>query len=130
MNRLSQGFGAQADVAIIGSGHNGLIAAYYLSRAGLKTVVFERRPDVGGGAVTSEIHPGFRGPALSHETLLEERIAREMNLVSHGLTTVAAAVRVCSLEAGGAPLVIYDDAARTADSIRQFSARDADAYPI
>ena len=129
MTQLRQGFGAQADVAIIGGGHNGLIAAYYLARAGLKAVVFERRDDVGGGAVTSEIHPGFRCPVLTHEGLLHEEVARDMNLERHGLALLSPAARVCSLSAGSAPLVIYDDPAHSAANIRRVSVRDATAYP-
>ena len=48
------------DIIIIGGGHNGLVAACYLAKSGLKTLVLERREVVGGGAVTEEIHPGFR----------------------------------------------------------------------
>jgi phytoene dehydrogenase-like protein len=129
MSHLRQGSGAQADVAVIGGGHNGLIAAYYLARAGLKAVVFERRDDIGGGAVTSEIHPGFHCPVLSHEALLQEEIARDMSLERHGLALLAPGARVCSLSAGSAPLVIYDDPALSAASIRRVSARDAAAYP-
>jgi phytoene dehydrogenase-like protein len=117
------------DVAIIGGGHNGLIAAYYLARAGLKTVVFERRGEVGGGSVTSEIHPGFRCPTLSHETLLHDRIARDMHLERHGLARLTPAAQVCSLATGAAPLVLYDDVERSAESIGRLSAHDADAYP-
>ena len=55
-------------VVIIGGGHNGLTAAYYLAKAGHKPLVIERRPIVGGAAVTEEFAPGFRGPTLAHAT--------------------------------------------------------------
>ena len=129
MSRLRQGFGAQADVAIIGGGHNGLVAAYYLAKGGLRPVVFERRDVVGGGALTAEIHPGFRCPVLSHETLLQNQIARDMNLERHGLTLLTPGARACALSAAGAPLVIHDDHAVTAEGIRRFSTKDAAAYP-
>ena len=51
---------------IIGAGHNGLVAAFYLAKAGYRPIVLERREQVGGAAVTSEIHPGFRVPTLAH----------------------------------------------------------------
>ena len=54
------------DAIIIGAGHNGLVAACYLAKSGLKTLVLEAREVVGGGAVTEEIHPGFRVSALDH----------------------------------------------------------------
>jgi len=53
-------------VVIIGGGHNGLTAAFYLATAGLNPLVLEQSDIVGGGAITTEIHPGFRGPALTH----------------------------------------------------------------
>ena len=53
------------DIIIIGAGHNGLVAAYYLAKAGLKTLVLERREMVGGGAITEEFHPGFRCSTLA-----------------------------------------------------------------
>ena len=61
---------------IIGSGPNALAAAFYLARAGRKPVVLERRDVVGGGAITTELHPGFRCPTLTHEILLHERVLR------------------------------------------------------
>jgi phytoene dehydrogenase-like protein len=57
-----------ADVAIVGGGQNGLVTAFYLAKAGLKPVVLERRDTVGGGAITSELDPGFRCPTLTHST--------------------------------------------------------------
>ena len=57
---------AQRDVVVIGAGHNGLVAACYLARAGYKPLVLERRDVVGGAVVTEEIHAGYRCPALAH----------------------------------------------------------------
>jgi phytoene dehydrogenase-like protein len=116
------------DVVIIGGGHNGLIAAFYLAKAGLKPLVLERRGEVGGGAVTGDLHPGFRCPTLSHRTRLHERIVRDMDLERHGLVLLDAAAQVCSLSTGHGPLVLYDDVARSVESLRQLSAKDAAAY--
>jgi phytoene dehydrogenase-like protein len=118
-----------SEVIIIGSGHNGLVAAYYLAKAGLKPIVFERRDEVGGGAITEEIHAGFRCPALSHETLLQDRIVRDMDLARHGLELVTPAAQVCSLATPGAPLVLFEDVRSSVESLRRISPRDADAYP-
>ena len=68
------------DVIVIGAGHNALVAAFYLAKAGRRPVVLEKQPHVGGGAVTTEIHEGFRCPRFSHEVLLDERIVDDLNL--------------------------------------------------
>ncbi|HEX6974896.1 MAG TPA: FAD-dependent oxidoreductase, partial [Vicinamibacterales bacterium] len=56
------------DALVIGGGHNGLTTAFYLAKAGLKVTVLERRPIVGGAAVTEEIAPGYRCPTMAHAT--------------------------------------------------------------
>ncbi len=77
------------DVAIIGGGHNGLVCAYYLAKAGLKTVVCEARSIVGGAAVTEEFHPGFRNSSASYTvSLLNPQIIQDLELHRHGLTVV------------------------------------------
>src|SRR6267378_4037558 len=77
------------DAAIIGGGHNGLVCAAYLAAAGLKIVVLERRGVVGGAAVTAEFHPGFRNSVASYAvSLLNPKIIRDLDLVSHGLRIV------------------------------------------
>ena len=114
---------------VIGGGHNGLIAAFYLAKAGVKPIVLEARDAVGGGAATSEIHPGFRCPTLTHEVLLQQRIVQEMDLGRHGLELLTPPAQVCSLSSAG-PLVIYDDAQRTQRCIESFSRKDAAAFPL
>src|SRR5947209_1887189 len=74
------------DVVVLGGGHNGLVCAAYLARAGLKVLVVERRHVVGGAAVTEEVYPGFRFSVASYVvSLLRPEIIRELNLPSHGL---------------------------------------------
>jgi phytoene dehydrogenase-like protein len=74
------------DAIVIGAGHNGLTAAAYLARAGKKVLVLERRPVVGGAAVTEEVFPGFKFSVCSYVvSLLRPEIIRELDLVSHGL---------------------------------------------
>lgn len=116
------------DSLLIGSGPNALVAAYYLAKGGLKPIVLERRSTVGGGAITEEIHPGFRCPALSHEVLLHERIVRDLDLSRHGFGAIVSDVEVCALSGSGAPLVLYSDPARTAEALRRERPNDADAY--
>src|SRR5882672_4478012 len=89
---------AKRDVVIIGGGHNGLVTAFYLAKAGRKPLVLERRPVVGGAAITDEFHPGFRVPTLAH-TLgpLRADVMRDMALDRHGLSVIRPEVRDVSL---------------------------------
>ena len=114
---------------VIGAGHNGLTTAFYLAKAGFKPVVLESRSEVGGGAITAEIHPGFHCPALTHEVLLQQRIVREMDLERHGLELLRSSAPICALPQNGPPLLIDDRAEQTQASIRSFSAKDGDAFP-
>ena len=76
------------DVVIIGAGHNGLVTAFYLAKAGFKPLVLERRAQTGGCAITEEFHPGFRCSTLAHATgPIRPDIVRDMNLAQHGLKT-------------------------------------------
>jgi phytoene dehydrogenase-like protein len=113
---------------IIGGGHNGLVAAFYLAKGGLKPIVLERRGEIGGGAMTGEIHPGFHCPTLSHEVLLHDRIAHDMDLARHGLDRLTPAARVCAPSTQGEPLVLYDEVEQSVESLRRASAKDAEAY--
>ena len=76
-------------IVIIGGGHNGLVAAFYLARAGLRPLVLERRDRVGGGAVTGELIPGFRVPTLAHAFgSLRSDIAADLDLSRRGLELI------------------------------------------
>jgi phytoene dehydrogenase-like protein len=114
---------------VIGGGHNGLAAAFYLAKAGLQPLVLEARDSIGGGAVTSELHSGFRVPRLTHHTPIWADIAREMELTRHGVQFLEPQAEVYTADASGRALVLYGDAARSAQAIRALSAKDADAYP-
>ena len=73
------------DVIIVGAGHNGLVAAGYLARAGLKTLVLESRPIVGGACVTEEVFPGYKVSTTSYLcSLLLEKVIKELELEKFG----------------------------------------------
>src|SRR6218665_2270821 len=77
------------DTVIIGGGHNGLVCAFYLARAGLSVRVLERRDVVGGAAVTEEFHPGFRNSVASYTvSLLNPKVIADLDLHRHGLRVV------------------------------------------
>ncbi|HEX7284737.1 MAG TPA: NAD(P)/FAD-dependent oxidoreductase, partial [Candidatus Angelobacter sp.] len=118
------------DLVIIGGGHNGLVTAFYLAKAGFKPLVLERREQVGGAAVTEEFHPGFRCSTLAHSAgpLLPE-IVRDMQLERHGLKLITPEVAATALSSDGRALVLYHDAKRAAQEIAKFSANDAAQYP-
>jgi phytoene dehydrogenase-like protein len=117
-------------IVIIGAGHNGLVAAFYLAKAGLAPLVLERREVVGGAAVTEEFHEGFRCSTLAHSAgPLMPQIVRELELERRGLSFIRTDVRVFAPSPDGRALVIYDDIKRTSSELKNFSARDAESYP-
>ena len=89
------------DVVIIGGGHNGLITAFYLAKAGYKPLVLERRPQAGGAAITQEFHPGFHCSTLAHSAgPLRPDVVRDMQLEKHGLKLISPDVATVSLSPG------------------------------
>jgi phytoene dehydrogenase-like protein len=119
------------DVIIIGGGHNGLVTAFYLAKAGYKPLVLERRTQTGGAAITEEFSPGFRCSTLAHSAgpLLPE-VVNDMQLARHGLKQVTPEVAVTALSPDGRALVLYNDAVRAAQEIAKFSGKDAERYPV
>jgi phytoene dehydrogenase-like protein len=118
----------KSQVVIIGGGHSGLVAAFYLAKAGLKPLVLERSTRIGGGAITTEISPGFHCPSLSHEVLVHDQIVAEMELRQHGLELLSAEADVCALSTNGDPIVLWNESGRAADALRARRAKDGQAY--
>jgi phytoene dehydrogenase-like protein len=118
------------DVVIIGGGHNGLVTAFYLAKAGYKPLVLERSTQVGGAAVTDEFHPGFRCSTLAHTAgPILPSVARDMQLEKHGLKLITPEVCVTALSPDGRALSLYQDARKSAQEIAAFSQKDAAKYP-
>jgi phytoene dehydrogenase-like protein len=117
------------DIVIIGGGHNGLVTAFYLAKAGFKPLVLERRSQVGGAAITEEFHPGFRSSVLAHSAALRPDIVRDMQLEQHGLKLITPDVAVTALSPDGPALVLYRDTEKASQEIAKFSKKDAVAWP-
>lgn len=112
------------DAIIIGAGHNGLVCAWYLARAGLKVTLLERRGVVGGAAVTEEFHPGFRNSVAAYTvSLLNPKVIRDMELARHGLRIVERPLSNFLPFEDGRYLKV--GAGRTALEVARFSQRDA-----
>jgi phytoene dehydrogenase-like protein len=115
-----------APIAIIGGGHNALVTAFYLAKAGHKPIVLERRHLPGGAAVTEEFAAGFRGPTLAHATgPMRASVLRDMGV---RVEFVRPETRLVTIAADGRALALSVDESRSADAIRGFSATDAEHY--
>ena len=118
------------DAVIIGGGHNGLVTAAYLARAGRKVLVLERRELLGGCAVTEEIWPGYRVSTGAYLTsLMQERIVRELELERHGYVVDAKDPAFFSAFPDGRHFFMWQDRAKTLAEIAKFSRHDAEVYP-
>ena len=121
------------DVAIIGGGHNGLVCAAYLARAGRKVIVLERRERVGGAAMTEEVFPGFRFSVFSYVvSLLRPEIIRDLELPRHGLHILPLESTLTPLPEGsvkgGNYLAQWNDHDQNRRELARHSLRDAEAY--
>src|SRR5579864_1718554 len=117
------------DVVIIGGGHNGLVTAFYLARAGFKPLVLERRAVVGGAAVTEEFHPGFRASVLDGVAgPLVPAVAKDMQLERHGVQYLEPKCRVFAPSQDTRALILHSSAVESAKRIAPFSQHDSAKY--
>ncbi len=117
------------DAVIIGGGHNGLVTSAYLAAGGMKVLVLERRPYVGGASVTEEPWPGYKVSTAAYVlSLLRPEISRDLELKKHGLTVYPQDPPYFQPYPDGRTLMIWNDPAKTRPEIAKFSARDAEVY--
>ncbi|HEY7851841.1 MAG TPA: NAD(P)/FAD-dependent oxidoreductase, partial [Caulobacteraceae bacterium] len=114
------------DALIVGGGHNGLVCAFYLARAGYRVRVLERREIVGGAAITEEFHPGFRNSTASYSvSLLNPKVIADMQLARHGLRVVIRPLSYFAPADDHRYLILDKDPERSRREVARFSERDA-----
>lgn len=125
---MSKNKNITCDVAIIGAGHNGLVCAYYLARAGLNVRMYESRDVVGGAAVTEEFHPGYRNSVASYTvSLLNPKVISDMRLYDRGLRVVERDVNNFWPHPDGNLLAFLTDYEQLKQEFALFSEHDAEA---
>ena len=119
------------DAIVVGAGHNGLISAAYLARAGWRVLVLERRPVIGGCCVTEEVFPGYKVSTVAYVcSLLRPEIIRDLKLNEHGYELLTRDPSSFSPYPGNRHLLFWQDPQATCQEIAKFSPRDAERYPL
>lgn len=118
------------DVIILGGGHNGLVAAAYLAKAGRRVLLLERREILGGACATEELFPGYRFSACSYLCyLFQDKVIEDLNLRAHGFEVFPIDPWRFLPLPDGSRLLLWNDVERTQAEIARFSRRDAENYP-
>jgi phytoene dehydrogenase-like protein len=118
------------DAIIIGGGHNGLVCAAYLAKAGLDVLLLERRDILGGACITEELIPGYRFSACSYYChLLQSKVVDDLELRRHGFHVYHINPQKLYVYPDGRSFLLWDGVEQTQDAIARFSTHDAHAYP-
>src|SRR5438552_8807039 len=118
------------DAIIIGAGHNGLVTAAYLARAGYRVLVLERRDIVGGCCITEELWPGYKVSTAAYvNSLLRREIIRDLELKKYGFDMIPRSPSSFTTFPDGRYLMMGPDKEMASREIANFSAKDAEAYP-
>ncbi len=117
------------DIVIVGAGHNGLVTAAYLARRGLRVMVLERRPVVGGACVTEPVFPGCKVSTAAYLSgLMLPEVIRDLELPRFGYSVMAKDPPSFTPFPDGRHLTLWQDQRRSCEEIARFSRRDAEAY--
>jgi len=120
--------GTSWEAIVVGGGHNGLTTGAYLARAGLRTLILERRPILGGACVTEEVWPGARVSRCSYVvSMLQPKVVADLELKRFGYEAHPLDPAYAAMTPDG-PIVFHDDLVKTQESIAKFSRKDAEAY--
>ncbi len=128
---VMDGINAEYDVVVIGGGHNGLVCAAYLARAGWRVLVLERRPILGGAAATEQVFPGFQFDTGAQSAgILRPEVARELGLAGYGLELYHSPIRCASLLAPDSALLFWREPELASRELAKVSELDAERYPL
>ena len=120
--------GGSWDAIVVGGGHNGLTTGAYLAHAGLRTLILERRPILGGACVTEEVWPGARVSRCSYVvSMLQPKVVADLELKRYGYKAYPLDPAYAAMTPDG-PIIFHDDVVKTQESIARFSKKDAEAY--
>src|ERR1700755_3568014 len=118
------------DLIVVGGGHNGLVTAAYVAKAGYKVLVLERREVIGGACVTEEVWPGYKVSTAAYvNSLLRPEIIRDLELKKYGFEMLPRSPSSFTPFPDGRYLMMGPDKELTRREIAKFSAKDAEAYP-